>query len=48
MNKKTLISTKSLHKQRLRELRLQKLEKNMKLNILKRKKISNKVSVKDG
>jgi len=48
MSNKTIISSKSLHKKRLRELRLKKLEQKMKLNILKRKKISNKVSIKDG
>jgi len=42
MNKKTTISTKSFHKKRLKELRVKKLEQKMKLNILKRKKISNK------
>ena len=42
MNKKTIISTKSLHKKKLKELRLIKLEQKMKSNILKRKKISNK------
>ena len=42
MNKKTNISTKTLHKKNLRELRIKKLERNMKLNILKRKKISSK------
>ena len=42
MNKKTTNSTKSFHKKRLKELRLKKLEQKMKLNILKRKKISNK------
>ena len=38
MNKKTQISKKSLHKQKLRELRLKKLEKKLKSNIYKRKK----------
>ena len=42
MNKKNIISTKSLHKKKLKELRLKKLERKMKLNILKRKKISDK------
>ena len=42
MNNKSVISTKSLHKKRLRDLRLKKLEQKMKSNILKRKKISNK------
>jgi len=42
MNKKTTISTKSLHKKRLKELRLNKLDQKMKLNILKRKKTINK------
>ena len=42
MNKKTNISTKSLHKKQLKELRIKKLEQKMKLNILKRKQISNK------
>ena len=42
MNKKANISTKTLHKKHLRELRIKKLEQKMKLNILKRKKISDK------
>ena len=42
MNKKTNISTKTLHKKHLKELRIKKLEQNMKLNILKRKKINKK------
>jgi len=42
MNKKTNISTKSLHKKHLKGLRIKKLEQKMKLNILKRKKISDK------
>jgi hypothetical protein len=42
MNKKNIISTKSLHKKRLKEIRLKKLEQKMRLNILKRKKISSK------
>jgi len=42
MNKKNIISTKSLHKKRLKELRIKKLEQKMKSNIFKRKKIINK------
>ena len=42
MNKKTNISTKTLHKKYLKELRIKKLEQKMKLNILKRKKINKK------
>ena len=42
MNNKTKISTKTLHKKYLKELRIKKLEQKMKLNILKRKKISSK------
>ena len=42
MNKKTNISSKTLHKKHLKELRIKKLEKNMKLNIFKRKKINKK------
>ena len=38
MNKKKDISTKTLHKQKLREMRLKKLEKKLKSNIYKRKK----------
>tara|TARA_Y100001970_G_scaffold293747_1_gene442843 strand:- start:3781 stop:3915 length:135 start_codon:yes stop_codon:yes gene_type:complete len=34
-------STKSLHKENLRKLRLKKLEKRLKLNIAKRKKSKN-------
>ena len=41
-SEETNISTKSLHKKRLKELRIKKLEQKMKLNILKRKQISNK------
>ena len=39
MSKKKNISTKTLHKQRLRELRLKKLEKSLRSNIFKRKKV---------
>tara|TARA_B110001454_G_scaffold130846_1_gene121902 strand:+ start:254 stop:388 length:135 start_codon:yes stop_codon:yes gene_type:complete len=42
MNKKTNISSKTLHKKHLKELRIKKLEQKMKLNILKRKKINKK------
>ena len=38
MNKKNIITTKALHKKRLKELRLKNLEQKMKSNILKRKK----------
>ena len=38
MNKKKNISTKTLHKQQLREMRLKKLEQKLKSNIYKRKK----------
>ena len=38
MNKKKNISTKTLHKQKLRELKLIKLEKRLKSNLYKRKK----------
>ena len=38
MNKKKNISTKTLHKQKLREMRLKKLEQKLKTNIYKRKK----------
>ena len=42
MNKKNNISTKTLHKQKLREFRLKKLEQKLKSNIVKRKKIKSK------
>ena len=42
MNKKTNISTKTLHKKHLKELRIKKLEQIMKINIFKRKKINKK------
>ena len=38
MNKKKNISIKTLHKQKLREMRLKKLEQKLKSNIYKRKK----------
>ena len=38
MNKKKNISTKTLYKQKLREMRLKKLEQKLKSNIYKRKK----------
>ena len=38
MNKKKNFSTKTLHKQKLREMRLKKLEQSLKSNIFKRKK----------
>ena len=38
MNKKNKISTKTLHKQKLRQLRLKKLEQRLKSNIARRKK----------
>ena len=38
MKKKQNISKKTLHKQKLRELRLKKLEQRLKSNIFKRKK----------
>ena len=38
MNKNKNVSTKTLHKKRLRELRIKKLEQNLKSNIHKRKK----------
>jgi hypothetical protein len=38
MNKKKNISTKTLRKQKLREMRLKKLEQKLKDNIYKRKK----------
>ena len=38
MNKENNILTKTLHKKKLRELRLKKLEKGLKSNIIKRKK----------
>jgi len=38
MNKKTLISTRSIHKKKLRELRIKKLAQRLKSNIIKRKK----------
>ena len=40
MNKKNNILTKKLHKKKLREMRLKKLEKRLKSNIMKRKKIN--------
>ena len=39
MKKKKKISTKSIHKQKLREFRLKRLEQRLKLNIVKRKNI---------
>ena len=38
MNKKKNFSTKTLHKKKLREMRLKKLEQKLKSNINKRKK----------
>ena len=38
MNNKKKISTKTLHKQKLRELKLKILEQRLKSNIYKRKK----------
>ena len=40
MIKKNIISSKSLHKNKLRNLRLLKLEEKMKSNIRKRKKVN--------
>ena len=39
MIKQKLFSTKSDHKKKLREIRLKNLEKQLKSNILKRKKV---------
>lgn len=38
MKKKDNISTKTLHKERLREIKLKKLELRLKSNLIKRKK----------
>tara|TARA_B100001123_G_C15099107_1_gene942813 strand:- start:203 stop:352 length:150 start_codon:yes stop_codon:yes gene_type:complete len=49
MIKKTTISTKSLHKKKIRDFRIKKLEKRMKFNIIKRKKnIKNNNKTKNG
>ena len=39
MIKQKIFSTKSEHKKKLREIRLKNLEKQLKSNILKRKKV---------
>ena len=41
MKKNNIISQKTLNKNKIRELRLKKLEKKLKSNIFKRKKSSN-------
>ena len=38
MIKKNIISSKTIHKQKLREMRLKKLNQKLKSNIFKRKK----------
>ena len=38
MIKKNIISTKTIHKQKLRDIRLKKLDQKLKSNIVKRKK----------
>tara|TARA_Y100001970_G_C13966820_1_gene716050 strand:- start:364 stop:513 length:150 start_codon:yes stop_codon:yes gene_type:complete len=49
MIKKTTISNRTLHKQKLRDLRIRKLEERMKFNIIKRKKkLKNLNKIKHG
>ena len=38
MNNKNNISSKAMHKKKIREMRLKKLEQRLKSNIIKRKK----------
>ena len=46
MIKKNIISSKTIHKQKLREIRLKKLKQKLKSNIAKRKK--NKIKEVNG
>ena len=46
MNNKSTISSKAIHKKKIREMRLKKLEQRLKSNIVKRKK--NKLKDSDG